>query len=229
MKYSEIFYSIQGEGSLVGTPSVFFRTSFCNLKCSWCDTPYTSHTPENKDITIEEAVEKICNARCDNIVITGGEPFIQKKSLELLCRELHKLDKHITIETNGTIFHDVQADLISISPKTRNSLPTLEQVNPRQRKDHEKLSFQPLVLKKFLKEYDCQFKFVVSYPDDIREISAIIETIGIDRDLVYLMPEGRTKEEIEEKQFWLVNTCITRGFNYSDRLQVRLWGDKRGV
>ena len=53
MKYSEIFYSIQGEGQLVGLPSVFFRTSYCNLRCIWCDTPYTSWQPENKDIALQ--------------------------------------------------------------------------------------------------------------------------------------------------------------------------------
>ena len=59
MKYSEIFYSIQGEGQLIGYPSVFFRTSYCNLRCIWCDTPYTSWEPEDKDISVEDAVDAI--------------------------------------------------------------------------------------------------------------------------------------------------------------------------
>ena len=77
MKYSEIFYSIQGEGQLVGLPSVFFRTSYCNLRCIWCDTPYTSWQPENKDISVEDAVVAILAYDCQQVVITGGEPFMQ--------------------------------------------------------------------------------------------------------------------------------------------------------
>ena len=53
MKIAEIFYSIQGEGTLVGVPSVFVRTSGCNLRCTWCDTPYTSWQPEGEDLTLE--------------------------------------------------------------------------------------------------------------------------------------------------------------------------------
>ena len=81
MKYSEIFYSIQGEGQLVGLPSVFFRTSYCNLRCIWCDTPYTSWQPENKDISVEEAVSAILAYNCQQVVITGGEPFLQPQAL----------------------------------------------------------------------------------------------------------------------------------------------------
>ncbi|MFB3041869.1 MAG: radical SAM protein [Candidatus Poribacteria bacterium] len=86
MKFSEIFYTIQGEGKLVGVPSVFFRTSYCNLRCVWCDTPYTSWTPENKDITVTEAVEAINKYNCKHVVLTGGEPFIQTRELTKLCR-----------------------------------------------------------------------------------------------------------------------------------------------
>ena len=116
MKYSEIFYSIQGEGQLVGLPSVFFRTSYCNLRCIWCDTPYTSWQPENKDISVEDAVAAILAHDCKQVVITGGEPFMQPKALISLCQQLQQRGLHITIETNGTLFESVEADLLSISP-----------------------------------------------------------------------------------------------------------------
>lgn len=235
IRYSEIFYSIQGEGYFTGTPSVFFRTSFCNLKCTWCDTPYTSFHPENKSITIENAVEEIKKYNCDHVVITGGEPFIQKKPLKLLCDELHKLDKFVTIETNGTIFYPVTADLISCSPKTYNSQPDLEQLHSKRevaerlRSEHHWKRTAPDVLKKFVEEYDHQFKFVVKRNSDLIEIDNIIQSCGVEKHDVFLMPEGRTKEEIEEKEQWIVRLCMEKGYRYSDRLHVKLWGDKRGV
>src|ERR1700733_342651 len=75
MRISEIFYSVQGEGILAGVPSVFIRTSGCNLRCSWCDTPYTSWKPEGEDLTLDAVIEQATafpTAR--HIVITGGEP-----------------------------------------------------------------------------------------------------------------------------------------------------------
>ena len=59
MKISEIFYSLQGEGSLLGVPSVFVRTSGCNLRCVWCDTPYTSWAPEGSAMSLERIVEAV--------------------------------------------------------------------------------------------------------------------------------------------------------------------------
>ena len=123
MKYSEIFYTLQGEGKWVGTPSVFFRTSYCNLRCLWCDTAYTSWYPENKDITVSEAFHAITEYGVQHVVITGGEPFIQGKELMALCAMLSANGHHITIETNATVFVPVQAHLISMSPKLSNSTP----------------------------------------------------------------------------------------------------------
>ena len=87
MKYSELFYTIQGEGILIGVPSVFFRTSYCNLRCIWCDTPYTSWEPEDKRISINKIAEEIAKYSCTHIVITGGEPFIQTEEVVTLCNK----------------------------------------------------------------------------------------------------------------------------------------------
>jgi 7-carboxy-7-deazaguanine synthase len=73
MFISEIFYSIQGEGELSGVPSVFIRTSGCNLRCSWCDTKYASWTPEGQQMDIDEIVSEVSQFRTDHVVVTGGE------------------------------------------------------------------------------------------------------------------------------------------------------------
>ena len=83
MRIAEIFYSIQGEGILAGVPSIFIRTSGCNLRCHWCDTPYASWKPEGPEMSIEEILKKISGWDCNHIVLTGGEPMIAPDLPEL--------------------------------------------------------------------------------------------------------------------------------------------------
>ena len=187
MKYSEIFYSIQGEGQLVGLPSVFFRTSYCNLRCIWCDTPYTSWQPEDKDISVEDAVVAILAYDCQQVVITGGEPFMQAKELTGLCQQLHRQGQHITIETNGTLFQQVEADLLSISPKLANSNPATSNHHFQQ---HQRLRINQPVLRQFLDQYNCQLKFVVETEPDLVEIQQLQQEMQIPSSTIVLMPPG---------------------------------------
>src|SRR3954453_20653719 len=122
LKIAELFYSLQGEGSLVGVPSVFIRTSGCNLRCSWCDTPYTSWNPEGTDLTLKQILDEVRAHPARHVVVTGGEPMIAPGILPL-TGQLRELGRHITIETAGTVFHPVACDLMSISPKLSNSTP----------------------------------------------------------------------------------------------------------
>src|SRR5580700_10050331 len=101
MLVSEIFYSIQGEGELTGIPSVFVRTSGCNLRCTWCDTKYASWNPEGDDLSIEAVVDKVMAFPAQHCVLTGGEPMAAK-NIGALASELRARGKHITIETAGT-------------------------------------------------------------------------------------------------------------------------------
>src|SRR5829696_7945417 len=101
MWVSEVFYSIQGEGELTGVPSVFVRTSGCNLRCSWCDTKYASWEPEGDELSVEAIVEKVLSYPARHVVLTGGEPLVAKGIRELAQR-LHEAGWHITIETAGT-------------------------------------------------------------------------------------------------------------------------------
>ncbi len=226
MKYSEIFHTIQGEGTLIGVPSVFFRTSYCNLRCAWCDTPYTSWEPENRDISVADSLQSITEFGCKHVVITGREPFIQAKELTDLCRELDELGHHITIETNATVFAKVDAHLISMSPKLRNSNPSTDN---RFFKMHERERICPDVIHKFLDAYPCQVKFVVDSPDDLAEIRLLQKNIPIPIESILLMPQGKTPQVLHQKQEWLVDICKENGYRYSPRVHVDIWGEKRGV
>src|SRR5512133_3774708 len=106
MLISEIFYSIQGEGELTGVPSVFVRTSGCNLRCSWCDTPYTSWNPEGSDMTVPAIISAVNEFPARHAVVTGGEPMIARGVADL-TQALHKAGLHITIETAGTVYAPV--------------------------------------------------------------------------------------------------------------------------
>src|ERR1700685_1437981 len=97
LKISEIFHSIQGEGMLVGVPSVFVRTSGCNLRCSWCDTPYTSWTPEGENYSPETILNVVQGFGAAHVVVTGGEPMIAPEIAQL-TEALRQAGKHITIE-----------------------------------------------------------------------------------------------------------------------------------
>jgi 7-carboxy-7-deazaguanine synthase len=223
MKIAEIFYSIQGEGSLVGAPSVFVRTSGCNLRCSWCDTPYTSWSPEGEDMTVEQIVEKVGEYGAPYVVLTGGEPMIAPGVGEL-TRLLRGLGVHLTIETAGTVHQDVACNLMSISPKLSNSTP--EGVF---RAQHERLRFQPEVLRRLMDGYEYQLKFVIAAPGDVEEVRCVVTSVGADPRRVILMAEGRDTETLRQRGAWLAEICKLEGYRLSPRLHVDLWGDRRGV
>ncbi len=226
MKYSEIFYTLQGEGKLVGVPSVFFRTSFCNLRCSWCDTAYTSWTPENKEMTVSDAFDEISQFGVKHVVITGGEPFLQRKELTALCERLSVNGHHITIETNATIFVPVPANLISMSPKLSNSTPLDEQ---QWREHHDRERLKPAIIREFLEQYECQVKFVISDTQDIQEVHRLAEQVPIPKETIILMPQGITESELNTRQKWLAEVCKETGYRYSPRLHLNIWGNKRGT
>jgi len=227
LKISEIFHSIQGEGSLVGVPSVFVRTSGCNLRCVWCDTPYTSWNPEGVEMTLEEIVAAVEAYRCDHVVLTGGEPMIAPQT-SALTELFHARGWHITIETAGTVNHNVHCDLMSISPKLENSTPH-DRDGGRWAIVHERLRYQPEVLKKLTSHYEYQLKFVLSSPEDLSEVRKMQEAIGAPAHRVLLMPEGVTRAVMAERGVWLAEICKQHGYRFSPRLHIDIWGDKRGV
>ena len=224
MKLSELFYSIQGEGTLAGVPSVFIRTTGCNLRCSWCDTPYTSWKPEGSEYALDQIMTYVKEHSKGHTVVTGGEPMIAPGIVELTER-LTVEAEHVTIETAGTVFAPVACDLMSISPKLANSTPD----DPQWNKQHERLRIQPEVLKRLTREYAYQLKFVVSAEADLAEIREIAEMVCADPDHVLLMPEGVDREVLRERGVWLAEVAKREGYRFSPRLHVELYGNKRGT
>ena len=227
MKIAEIFYSIQGEGALVGIPSVFIRTSGCNLRCTWCDTPYTSWSPEGEDFSIDQIAANVAGFHAHHVVITGGEPMIAPE-MARLTHILHDANFHITIETAGTVYAPVACDLMSISPKLSNSVPH-EREGGRWAAQHDRLRYRPEVLKRLTSEYAYQLKFVVMSPGDLDEIDEIRDTLAADRQRIILMPEGTSREVLRDRGVWLAEICKANGYRYSPRLHIDLWGNKRGI
>ncbi|MGD0013345.1 MAG: 7-carboxy-7-deazaguanine synthase QueE [Bryobacteraceae bacterium] len=227
MKVSETFCSIQGEGILAGTPSIFVRTSGCNLRCVWCDTPYTSWSPEGEERSLEAILEEVRRHPARHAVLTGGEPMIAPGIAELAAG-LRRLGLHITIETAGTVFAPLACDLMSISPKLAHSTPW-ERDGGRWAPQHERLRIQPEVLRRLISSYEYQLKFVVARPEDLAEIHGLIGQTGADRSKVVLMPEGAQAAILRERAVWIVEICKREGFRFSPRLHIDLYGGRRGV
>jgi 7-carboxy-7-deazaguanine synthase len=231
MLISEIFYSLQGEGELTGVPSVFVRTSGCNLRCTWCDTPYASWDPEGAAQTVPQimaAVESHLEAR--HVVLTGGEPMIAKE-IRSLAAELKKTGRHITIETAATVMPEgIACDLASLSPKLLNSAPDPIQ-HATWRKKHEATRWQPDVVRAWVDAYPYQFKFVVARPEDVEELEHMLAALQreIPRHKILLMPEARTLEKMRERAAWLAELCKARGYRYAHRLHIELYGNRRGT
>lgn len=225
MLISEVFHSIQGEGRFTGVPSTFVRTSGCNLRCWFCDTPYTSWQAEGEERTVTSLLEQIEDFECEHVVITGGEPMLVA-DLTPFTAELKPRKHFITIETAGTVYRDVTADLMSISPKCSNSTPTGTDWASR----HNARRHQPEVIRKLIREYPYQFKFVIDVPSDIYEVQKYLsEFPEIDGEAVYLMPQGIEVGSLKEKEDWLRDEAERRGWKLSPRKHIELFGNRPGT
>lgn len=242
MIISELFYSIQGEGKRAGFPSFFIRTNYCNLRCKFksgnlCDSSYSSWYPDDNNLgnmEISEIIDEYKKYKTNEVVITGGEPAIQPRELNLLCLELKKLhpDVFITLETNGTYIGEFikYIDLASVSPKLKSSVPYSSEYE----KFHEKNRIQIDVLKEYNNfkndgSIDIQWKFVICDSDDMEEILYLRDKTGISNRDIYLMPEGIKKTDLDKKRKIVFELCKKYSMNFTDRYQIIIWGNKRGV
>ena len=230
MLISEIFYSIQGEGELTGVPSVFVRTSGCNLRCNWCDTMYASWESEGTQMSLDEILQQVDSFPAQHTVLTGGEPMVAK-GIHDLASALRSRGKHVTIETAATVPPgDLACDLASLSPKLRNSAPD-NRLPESWRHKHEALRRQPAVIREWLDRYPFQLKFVVTSGADVEEIQLLLR--GVDRKIpptkILLMPEGTSTEVLRGRDETLVELCKRHGYRYCNRLHLELFGHTRGT
>lgn len=229
MKLSELFHSIQGEGKLSGVPSVFVRASGCNLRCTWCDTPYASWNPGGEDVSIDEIVRQVAAFPAHHVVLTGGEPLIMPDIVPL-CESLKSRGYHLTMETAATVFAPVRIDLASISPKLSNSTPH-DREGGRFARTHEAHRINLETIQKLIDASpDFQLKFVVSEERDIAEIHSLLGQLrGWSPADVLLMPEGIEQNALAARAGWLSDICKRTGFRFCPRLQIVLYGNKRGT
>ncbi|MEX1034274.1 MAG: 7-carboxy-7-deazaguanine synthase QueE [Cellvibrionaceae bacterium] len=234
----EVFLSLQGEGPESGRPSVFVRTSGCNLYCYWCDTPYTwnwegvnyehelkkkyQKSNEQSKLSYGQLSELIQEYNCNNVVFTGGEPLAQMDKIAGLCELLNiHGDYTYDVETNGTIAPsehlDSYIDKYVCSPKLANSrVPS----DLRLKKD---------VLNWFARSPKSYFKFVVESQDDVLEVIDIVKDYKLKADRVYLMPRALGITELKKNEKFVSEQCLEYGFRFGDRLHLRLYGEGRGV
>ena len=231
MVINEIFCSLQGEGFLAGVPSVFVRLAGCPLRCRWCDTKYTWDPKAGAHYNIGQIVSRVQEWPCRFVVITGGEPMANpdmsaRTELAELTQRLKAGGKHITIETAGIGFlRDLACDLMSISPKLSNSVPTESGLAA----DHENSRLNMAVLRQLIGNYHCQLKFVVDSQNDLSQIQQTVKEIGnVDLETVMLMPQAKTRDELLDKSQMVADLCKQTGFTFCQRLQLLLWNNERG-
>ena len=223
----EIFHSVQGEGVNAGKPAVFLRLALCNLACVWCDTRYTwdwEHFDEGREvvtISVDEADDSIRRYRCRNLVVTGGEPLVQQRSLTPLLKRLKDGGFWIEVETNGTIVPGKKLlDLVdhwSVSPKLENSGNTLSaRENSR-------------ACRLFRDLPSTHFKYVLEKPSDVGEVRALLAKYKLAPDKIVLMPQAQDRDALLDRSRWVADICKSEGYAFSTRLQVLLWGNRRGV
>lgn len=236
---AEVFASLQGEGPSIGRPSTFVRLSRCNLACHWCDTAYTwrfegDNRPHADAVTFDRKANQVARKEEDvaravaalppaRLVLTGGEPLLQGAALARMVAALDELRPgfHIEIETNGTVAPhaglDARIDQYNVSPKLAHS------GNPAE------LALPPERLAAWAADNRAFFKFVIAKLADLDEVEALREHYALPAERLYLMPEGRNAAVIRERSVWLSEVCVNRGYRFSDRLHIHLWGDTRGT
>ena len=242
----EDFFSIQGEGLKIGTPSIFFRFGGCNLTCSGfgcthlgvagCDTVYAvdkKHFVSNwQVVTADELITKVISYQENltykpDIVITGGEPLMYANNIDFITflNYLNQNNHTITIETNGTFVPSFKTNAVyqkiiyALSIKLKNSGEKREKrLNTEAIKTIS--TFSP----------NSFFKFVVDQ-ESIKQnvLNEINEIITIAPHLkVYCMPLSNSKKTIEKQQLSVIQFCLKNGFIYSDRLHIRIWDQQKG-
>ncbi len=235
----ESFYSFQGEGRFVGTPSIFVRLGGCNLGCVGfgvtidghvgCDSlkavnqEHFGHTWDKVNDLIPIINEYLQDLDfCPDIVFTGGEPLLHYQNPILLSALSHFHKHRITFETNATIEIDfekypVYKDItFAMSVKLENSGELKS----------KRIQYEAIRAIIVNTQYSF-FKFVLSKNDiDTKEIEEITKPFNDTK--IYCMPMGSTAKKLAQNDKAVANFCIKKGYNYVDRMHIRLWDNEEG-
>lgn len=229
---SEVFGpTVQGEGPSMGRRCAFVRLGHCNLDCKWCDTPYTwdwhgaNGTPYDRASELHRAtytdlIRRLGALDVDRVVISGGEPMVQRIALVPFMRILKGTGFTIEVETNGTLVPGLCLDLVdhwNVSPKLAHSGV-----------DRAK-AWKPGVLRQLADTGRAAFKFVCRHPSDLEEVAELCDLSAITADQVWIMPEGIDADAITAGLQRLADPAIALGYNVTTRLHVLAWGNTRGT
>ena len=228
MQVLEIYQSKQGEGIWMGQSSVFVRFLGCPLHCRFCDTVYARFNAEDSsigaDLTPEEVVGRVLLLDLPHVVLTGGEPMLSPEIVEL-TKLLKGFDYQITVETSGIFFHPVVCDLMSISPKLRNTVP-VDDIAVIQ--EHDRNRSRPEIVQQLILRYNYQLKFVVDLEQDLNDVEEYLASFhGIAPNKVLLMPQAIDAETMHQKATWIEPFCKAKGYRYCPRMQLIWYGHKR--
>lgn len=215
MKISEIFYSIQGEGSSVGIPMVFIRFGACNLRCTYCDSKYAFKGEEK---SILEVIQEVTQYPTRRVCVTGGEPLLQSDAFKEVLDKLFDLGYFVEVETNGTIR----------PPEVYNS--TIMQWNVSPKLTNSGNALKASINKDRLATYNLLpgiFKFVVGTEEDFEEAHELVKELSLQN--VYMMPQGEKDADVKNASHWLIEKCKEHGYYFSPRLHIWLWEGKKGV
>jgi 7-carboxy-7-deazaguanine synthase len=234
MQIAEIYQSLQGEGLLAGTPSVFVRTSGCNLRCHWCDTPFTSWEPTGTPMAVGEIVTAVEAFGRRHVVVTGGEPLLFPETVAV-CRELRQRGHHVTIETAATVLpeppsRDPIADLMSISPKLASSGPPADTPGGWAAR-HAATRRRDDVLETLMRHAPWQLKFVIDSPADLAEAEGWLADLGVHvaGGAVLMMPQGANADDLARTTAWLAAACERRGYRLAHRHHIEWFGHARAT
>ena len=240
----EVYPCLQSEGSLAGIPHFCIRTTGCTLRCQFsktdfCDSWYTSWKPEKGSFSINEVFSELEEyPHIKHVFITGGSPTMHPELLRALCNNLHDTGYMITLETEGSRFvDDCWIDLLSLSPKMRNSMPRVGTQGPHGRevsqKDldrHNKNRANYDVMKQWIASaQDYQYKPVMSDTSEAVEIFDLADKLNIPNSKIWIMPAGGSEEELQLRRVEIMEYCWKAGVNYTDRYHITAYGTKRGV
>lgn len=223
---SDIFKSIQGEGPRLGAPSIFLRLGVCNLHCKWCDTPYTWKEGQRdfRSMKVEMVLRQIIKLKqrtnIRNLVITGGEPLLQQANLAPLLAGIFSrkqfADFGVEFETNGSM------ELLPEFKKIIKNRPIFFNISPKLADSGNKpykINIYP----------HSALKFVYTSPKSEKLIDAFLKSCGKKAPAVYIMPEGTTVKKMQKKYQNLLDYCAKRGYKFSPRLHIYLFGNRRGT